>query len=280
MKRHFLFSSTELMMGLTIMLVLPVSCNKENEPDDEIPLTLVSCMDDPVTRATVSNTWNGGEQVQVSINNGAALSFTAKQNGDLLPVNPINWPSAPSSISARAWHPVSWIFPVDQSKGLQPADFIFAPTVTGIMASNYKEKKLVFYHRTAKVTVKLMAGTDIKSVSGATVALYGYVAGIPNTTDAGNGVIAGSGGDWITPQNTGSDTYTALMIPRNMTGTKFVRITLGGNVYYYTPTADQAVLQQGVAYAYNITVSLTRIDVVVESGIKWTEGSEYDITPV
>jgi len=279
MKKHFLFSSPWLLVILIILLALLTSCNKEKTSGDEQQLTLASSKDEPVTRATVNNVWNGGELVQVSVNDGAAVGFTAKQNGDLLPVNPMNWPGAPQSITARAWYPGSWVFPVDQSKGLQPADFIFASTVTGITALNYTAKPLVFHHRTAKVTVNLKAGTDVSNLNGVTVAFYGYTAGIPNTSHAGDGVIAGSGGDWITPQNTGNNTYTALLIPRNMTGTKFVRITLGGNVYNFTPAASQAVLQRGMAYVFNITVSMTRIDVEVVDGIRWTEGSEYNITP-
>jgi hypothetical protein len=162
---------------------------------------------------------------------------------------------------------------------LQTADFIFASTVTGIRALNYTEKPLIFQHRTAKVTVNLTAGTDISSVNGATVAFYGYTAGIPDTDDDGDGVISGSGDGWIRPQNMNGDTYAVLLIPRDMTGTPFVRITLGGYNYFYIPTADQADLQQGISYTYNITVSMTCIDVELVDGIVWTEGDEYEITP-
>jgi len=277
MKRHFLFTSPVLLMILTVILL--AACSKNELQDDSNQLTLVSCNDEPVTRATVDNKWNGGEQVQVSIDNNAAVTFTASSNNKLTPVIQRYWPGAPQSITARAWYPGSWTFPVDQRGGLQQADFIFASTVSGITASNYTTKPLAFQHRTAKVTVNLKAGTDISNLNGVTVAFYGYTSGVPNTSAAGNGVIAGSGNDWITPQNMGNNTFTALLIPRNMTGTKFVRITLGGNVYFFTPTASQAVLQQGMAYAFNITVNLTRIVVEVEDEIKWTEGNEFNITP-
>ena len=266
-------------MVLTVMVALLASCKKEATPNDGNKLTLVSCKHTPVTRATVDNEWSGGELVQVSIDNNAAVSFTAQKNGDLVPVSPIYWQNASQSISARAWHPATWTFPVDQRAGLQQADFIFASTVTGIMASNYKERKLVFQHRTAKVTVKLIAGEDISTVSGATVAFYGYTTGIPNTTHVGDGVIAGAGNGWIIPQNMNGDTYAALLIPRDMTGTQFIKITLGVNEYFYIPEANQAVMQQGKAYTYNITVYMTRIEVVeVADGIIWTEGNEYNTT--
>jgi len=237
-------------------------------------------MEAPTTKATVDNVWSGGEQALVSIDNAAAVPFTAFQDGTLVPVSPLYWQNESQSISARAWHPGSWTFPVDQSAGLQAADFIFASTVTGITASNYTEKPLVFRHRTAKVTVVLTAGTDMSNLNGATVAFYGYTFGAPDTNVTGNGVITGSGNGWISPQKTNNDTYTALLIPRDMTGLQFVKITIDGNDYFYIPTANHADLQQGMAYGYHITVHKTRIEVEVASGIVWTEGNEYNISPV
>ena len=281
MKRHNSFGSLCFIMILTVTVVLLTFCSREKIFDvSHIPMTLATNMNVPNTKATVHNVWDGGEQVQVNIDNAAAITFTALPNGTLAPVSPLFWQDGSQSISARAWHPASWTFPVDQSAGLQPADFIFASTVTGITASNYSEKPLVFRHRTAKVTVILTAGTDISNLNGATVGYYGYNLGVPDTDATGDGLIAGSGNGWISPQNTNSDTYTALLIPRDMTGLQFVKITIGENDWFYIPTAGQAVLQQGIAYAYNITVHRTRIKVEVADGIMWTAGSEYNITPV
>ena len=267
-------------MILTVTVAMFTFCNREKAFDDSyLQMTLATNMNAPTTKATVNNVWNGGEQVQVSIDNGAAVTFTAFTNGTLVPVSPLYWQNESQSITARAWHPASWTFPVNQSAGLQPADFIFASTVTGITASNYTVKPLIFQHRTAKVTVNLTAGTDVSNLNSATVAFYGFTSGAPNTNDTGNGVIAGSGNGCISPQKTNSDTYTALLIPRDMTGQQFVKITISGIDHFYIPTAGQAVLQQGMEYAYNITVYKTRIEVVVASGIVWTEGAEYHISP-
>jgi len=281
MKRHDSFSLPSLLIILTITVMLLTFCNREKTFDvSHILMTLVTNMDAPTTKATINNVWSGGEQALVSINNAVAVTFTAFPNGALVPVSPLYWQNESQSISARAWHPGSWTFPVDQSAGLQTADFIYASTVTGIMASNYTEKPLVFQHRTAKVTVILTAGTDISNLNSATVAFYGYTFGAPDTNVIGNGFIAGSGNGWISPQKTNNDAYTALLIPRDMTGLQFVKITIDGNDYFFIPTADQAVLQQGMAYAYYITVYKARIEVEVASGIVWTAGNEYNITPV
>jgi len=286
MNRYLFFALPKSLMVLMIIAsaALLVSCNEQEVFDSGSILILASRTDAPAMRAsgnntTVDNVWNGGEQVQVSIDDGTAVTFIAAPNGMLTPVSPIYLQSSSHSISARAWYPASWTFPTDQSAGLQPADFIFASTVTGITASNYAEKPLIFQHRTAKVTVNLTAGTDINSISNATVAFYGYTSGTPDTTDSGNGVITGSGNGWITPQNMGGDTYTALLIPRDMTGIRFVKITLDETDYFYTPAVGQAVLQQGMAYAYNITVHKTYLHVEVANGIEWSGGDEYDVVP-
>ena len=283
MKRCLSFTSPKSLAILTIIIsaaLLSSSCNKQDMLNNDNTLTFASSSDTPITKTMTDNAWDGGEQVQVSINNGTAVTFIATPSGMLTPLSPIYWQSSLQSISARAWYPASWIFPANQSGGFQPADFIFASTVTGITALNYTEKPLVFQHRTAKVTVNLTAGTDISSVSSATVSFFGHTFGTADTSDARDGVITGSGDGWVTPQNINGDTYTALLIPRDMTGIQFVKITLGGIDYFYIPTTSQAVLQQGMAYAYNITVHKTRLDVEVVNGIEWNDGDEYDVTPI
>ena len=280
MKKYLPFISPKSLTILTIVVsaVLLASCDKQGVLDNANLLTFASLTDTPITKTTIDNVWSGGEQVQVSIDNGTAISFIAAPSGTLTPLSPIHWQNSSQSISARAWYPASWTFPVDQSGGLQPADFIFATTVTGITALNYVDNPLVFRHRTAKVTVNLTEGTDISSVNGAAVSFFGYTSGNAETSDAGDGLITGLGDGWITPQSN-SDTYTALLIPREMTGIPFVRITIGGIDYFYTPATGQAVLQQGMAYTYNITVHKTRLDVEVVDNMEWRDSDEYDVIP-
>jgi hypothetical protein len=286
MQKYFTFISPTALIILTIITLeaLFTSCNEQEKHDNVGKLTLASSMDTPAMRSlagssTVDNVWSGGEQVQVSIDNNAAVLFIAAQSGTLTPISPIYWQNSSQNISARAWYPAAWAFPTDQSAGLQPADFIFASTVTGISASNFAGKPLVFRHRTAKVTVNIRAGMNINSVSNATVAFYGYTAGVPNTSNAGNGAISGSGNGWITPQDMGNDTYTALLIPRDMTGIPFIKITLNDTDYLYTPSAGKATLQQGMAYVYNITIHETHLEVEVTDGIEWSKGDEFDVVP-
>lgn len=229
----------------------------------------------PVTRAITDNYWDGGERVFISIDGQPARIFTVAAGGMLTPLDDLWWQSSTQTVTARAWYPdpAFWEFPADQSGGFRAADFVFAPTVSGIRFNNYLANPLRFNHLPAKVVVNLAAGMDIGSVDEAVVSFYGYVAG---EVDTDNGAIVGSDSGWITPLKT-SDTYTALLIPRDMTGVKFIKITLGGYDYYYTPAADEATLTQGNTFIYNISVDKTRLTVtVVENGAVWDDSGDED----
>ena len=259
--------------------ILWIACDRDDLPDRGKKLVLASQMAAPATKSTVDNTWNGGEQVFVSINNETARIFSVDPGGMLTPASDIWWQSSTQTISARAWYPnpALWSFPADQSGGIQAADFLFAPTISGIKYNNCMFNPLSFYHLPVKVIVNLVPGTDIGSVSDATVSFYSYLSG---TVDTDNGAITGSNTDmgWIAPFRTvGTDTYSALLISCDMTGVKFIKVTLDGYDYYYTPAAGEAVLEQGNTYTYNINVSKTRLTVtVVDNGATWDDSGNED----
>ena len=270
-----------IIIVVTVAILL-VACDRDDLPNGREKLILASQMVTQETKSTTDNTWNGGEQVFVSLDNEPARIFTIDPGGMLTPANDIWWRSSTQTVSARAWYPdpALWSFPADQSGGLQAADFIFAPTISGIKYNNYMANPLSFYHLPVKVVVNLTPGTDISSVSTATVSFYGYLSG---TVDTDNGVIIGSDTDkgWITPFRTAAtDTYSALLISCDMTGVRFIKVTLDGYDYYYTPAAGEAVLEQGNTYTYNIDVSKTRLTVTaVNNGATWGDsGSEDTVT--
>jgi formylglycine-generating enzyme required for sulfatase activity len=232
-------------------------------------LVLQAQMDAPQTRPTVNNAWDGGEQVQVSINNGPAATFTVADDGTLTPAVPLFWTS--QSISARAWYPASWMMQTNQSTAerLQSADFIFAPDVSGITEAGYTGKPLVFSHRMAKVTANLVYGDGVSSsdLTDATVRFYGYTSGVANTA---NGNVTGSSNSWISPLRSGN-VCTALLIPQNMAaGTDFIRITIKSNTYYYKPASGEADLEGGKSYTYNITVKKDGVTVTPGAITRWT----------
>ena len=267
-------------------IVLLSACDKNDAPSDSGRVIFASRMAAPATKALLNNTWDGGEQVFVSIDDAQAQIFTAAAGGMLTAVEDIWWQSSTQTKSARGWYPdpASWSFPADQSGGFHAADFIFAPTVTGIKYNNYISNPLIFHHLPAKIIVNLLPGTDISSVSSATISFYGYLSG---TVDTDNGMITGTdtAEGWITPHRTAdTETYTALLIPRDMTGTQFIKITLAGYDYYYVPASDEADLEHGNSYTYNITVDRTRLTVtVVDDGATWDDSGNTDTvtaTPV
>jgi hypothetical protein len=254
-------------------------CVADEPVDTDGRLTLFTRMDAPATRATVDGTWVGGEQVQVSIDNAPAVMFTAEASGALTPNGMLYWywQSAGQSISARAWYPDNWAMEDNQSTeaGYRAADFIFAPTVTGITLATTASKPLTFYHKTAKVTANLTTGAGISDVSGATVAFYGYTSGTANTA---SGTISGNTNGWIQPLKSGNS-HTALLIPQSLTTPAFIKVTLGGFDYSYTPPATLN-LEAGKSYIFNITVNKTGLSVTSSSSPSWSKGSEDDLTAV
>jgi hypothetical protein len=68
-------------------------------------------MEAPATRATIANTWEGGEAVRVMINNVTpTLPFTVATDGKLSTVTPLYWNNYPSGFSAQAWYPGGYTY--------------------------------------------------------------------------------------------------------------------------------------------------------------------------
>ena len=264
-----------LILAAAAAAVLLAGCSHGEEQRD--PLVLSAQRGEaPATRATAENTWAGDEHVSVVVNGGGAQTFTAASSGDLTPTPALYWQNyAGGSITARAWYPRIYSFVANQSAGIQAADFIFAPEVLGITADNFSTShQLIFYHKTAKVTATLTYGTGITAddVSGATVSFLGYTDGYAPDLTTGT-IIGSSNGGAITPHRT-DNTYTALLVPQDMTGTQFIKVTAGGQDYYYTPAAGEANLEAGKAYTYQITVKKAALTVtVVSNGASWTAGN-------
>ena len=271
--KHFIRCS------LSICCVLFASCGNDEEPGNggQYPVVFATAIDGLVnTRATVDNIWNGGEQVQVSIDGAAASTFTAAANGKLTANVPVFWQTG-QSITVRAWYPSGWDMQADQSaqSAYQAADFIFAPE----KAITYAERNtasLEFSHKTAKVTATLTAGVNIANLADATVSFYGYTEGTANT---GNGTLLGGNNGWIMSRKKENGVFTALLIPQNMTGLKFIRVSFWLIDYYYTPAGDEADLKAGRSYTYYITLNTTGLT-VTSNIIPWDNSTESGIADV
>ena len=130
-----------------------------------------------------------------------------------------------------------------------------------------------------KVALKKGDGIEESDLSNAIVTFTGYTAGTlgyGGMTDS-----KGSNGDISpkaeTPAGGGAATYTALVIPQQMQGKKFIKVTIGtgsaARDYYYTPTnSTDANLEAGKQYNYTITVKKTGLVVTVTgNGTAWTD---------
>lgn len=263
-------------------------------PAGKYPMTFTTSVNElSATRATTDNTWDGGEPVALKVGDETKLyTITGSSpSSTLTSTNPFYWTSSNETKSVCGWYygdglsrtlKESYKLQENQSgtngkDGYQMSDFLYAPTQEINFADN--PKSLNFYHQTARVVINIVnaeAATDagqIRSVvlgkdinlalSGAYTAPTGEAnVGTWNTDKAVMGTI--------TPKDITSSgskylkTYTALVIPQNMQGKKFIGITLtDGETYYYTPkTAEDANFESGMEYTYDVTVKYGHLEAV------------------
>jgi hypothetical protein len=256
------------------------SCSKEYKVvnNEDGRLTFASQVNgDPQARATSGNSWEGTETVRVNVN-GNEYPFSVSTQG-VLTSSTLRW-SDIASVDAFAWYPGTYNYPVDQSSGIQAADFIFADKVTGITRDNYGDEvnKLIFKHKTAKVTVTLVSGDGNPDLTGAIVKFRGYtaVSAIDNAGTTPSGAITGQTPGWITPftDATAAETKTALLLPVDFsTKTSIFEIELAdGNKYYYNSTYT---FEGEKAYTFTVTVNKSGVAVESKTITDWSdEGDE------
>ena len=150
------------------------------------------------------------------------------------------------------------------------------------------------YKRQVINIVKAEAATDAGTITKVIIgydnnlALSGaYTApATGSATTTGTWNTTGGNKGTITPKETATPsgssdilkTYAALVIPQDMSGKKFIAVTLtDGNTYYYTPQGTDADLKSGNQYTYDITVKHGYLDVVTtEVSGAWGDGGTTD----
>ncbi|WP_455665062.1 fimbrillin family protein [Phocaeicola sp.] len=278
-------------------------------PDGRYPMTFTAAVDGlTATRVAKDGngktSWQANDLVAISMDGGSSnkvYKITDAGTGAMSPnnsggsdANTLYWSKTQENIAA--WYPVTCTIGSGTSTGEvsitdQSSDFEALENILHAPATQYSYSNgsgsngsvaFTFRHALAKVKVTLKK-EDGKSdftddeISNATVAFMGYTAGslgyngltVPSSST--NGAIkpkteTPSGGSGTSPT-----TYTALLIPQQMQGKPFIKVTIGANDYYYEPqNSTDANLEAGKAYSYTITVKKEGLTVQVNTAdITW-----------
>ncbi len=269
-----------------MLCLVAVSCSDESDTDNRLPegkypMTFATAVGGATaTRATAEGNWTGGEEVAIQID-GETKKYQAAAGGNLsiaTGADPFYWQNT-NDITVNAWYPYNdGTIPdlkvkANQNEGnnYQASDYLEAMNAT----VTFSDPQLHFTHRTAKVTVTLVAGNGVGDVSGAVVTFLNQYG-----VDYGNEVTP------KTETESGATTYTALLVPQQMQGKQFIKVALGGYDYFYTPTGENdADLRKGKLHTYKITVAKTGLTVTSSSVSPWTgdkegvDGNAQTVTP-
>ncbi|WP_304889789.1 fimbrillin family protein [Phocaeicola sartorii] len=258
-------------------------------PDGKYPMTFTASVDglsvpNPASRATTDadgkTSWTVDDPVAISMDGGAnhkVYKISDAGTGAMIPDGEtLYWSKQQENLAA--WYPVNYIIGngggsevniTDQSSGFGTLENILHAPAQDYTYSNGGSVAFTFRHALAKVKVALKKGDGIEEsdLSNATVTFTGYTAG--SLGYDGMTGSEGSNGE-ITPKTEtssgGAVTYTALVIPQQMQGKKFIKVTITMNGverdYYYTPAGStDANLEGGKQYNYTITVKKTGLQV-------------------
>ena len=297
MKRHFLLYTTlASVLGLA-------ACTQEESgmlPDGTQQLVLTASIEGGLTRATVDNTWSGGETVALQINAGGWLNYTTDAYGNLTG-NDYYWQNK-NSITvqgicpATAAESMTWSVESNQSSDAdyQSGDLL----ASGLTTVNYGDiARLTFRHQTAKVVVNvsreglpttigataqdisLGIGEDENILMDGTFTLptdgSGYGTWTPGTTEGS-----------ITPHLSGTAadgcvaTYEALVIPQTIRSGAWLltfNATKDGTSYgpFYYMLQKDTEWKAGYKYTYNVTITLYGLQVSVDTGsMTWGDGAD------
>ena len=270
---------------------LLAACTQDEQPSlqGEMLTFTASIEGGGLTRATVDNTWSGGETVALQINAGGWLDYTADAYGNLTG-NDYYWQNTdPVTVQgicpATAAGSTTWSVESDQSsyRNYQSGDLL-ATEVTTVNYGN--AANLTFRHQTAKLVVNIVDGPIVPDNPEVTV-------GNNNLALTGTFTKPSSGssfGTWTPGAQTGSITpyrlsypntvagktikvsYAALVIPQILdAGTKLISILINGQLYTYKLPLD-ITWKPGCVYTYTITVRAEGLEVLVDDTIQdWTD---------
>lgn len=236
--------------------MLMSSCGAENLeekgtplPDGEYPLQLTASVDGMTSRTAGKDAWTDGDIIGVRIGDSEPGKYKLDADGGVKEfVTPLYWQNtAPATVTA--WYPYDSQNNVDisdQTAGFADFDFLYASADNQSYSS---PTVLKFKHRMAKVKYTLVKGDGITDEELAEVKVQ--LAGCIQASFS-EGALSGAGDGWITPTSDNE----ALLVPKDMTGKKFINVEVNGTDFYYTPEEqDAGLLAAGMVNTYTITVN-------------------------
>lgn len=253
-----------------------VTDNDNRLPDGKYPMVFTAAVDGLTqTRTTGKDSWTGNEEIAVSIDGGTSsmtYQITNASTGAMSPKDAgstFYWQNSRQRI--LAWFPVSAtdVNIKDQSSGdFSSYDYLVSD---GIHDYNASGVKLSFKHVMAKVKVILKAGEGISDDDflSAAIAVKGYTL-----ASLAKGKLTGrydgnEDDNWITPASADKE---ILVVPQQMQSKEFIKVTIDGIDYFYTPTKENdANLKGGNVYTYTITVKKTGLEVTTGVSASWDD---------
>ena len=294
-----------ILCAFLLPTLLFCACTTGDEPglpEGKFPMTFIASVDGlTATRATTNNgttSWQKDDPVAISKDGGTnhkEYKISDANTGAISPgdeANTLYWSKTQETLAA--WYPIgctigsgggsSEVSITDQHSGFGILENILHAPAKDYTYSSSIPVAFTFRHALAKVKVTLQKGDGMENcdLSAAAVTFMGSTAG---TLGYGGMTGSGSNGEITSKKETsttnGSNvtTYTALLIPKQMQGEKFIKVTVGTSTaardYFYTPTGNTDVnLEAGKEYAYTITIKKTGLAVqMTDNGVAWGSGT-------
>lgn len=265
------------------------SCSQDDIPEQgeplpygKYPLELTATVGAPQTRAGAGDgkdEWEGGEEFAVNIGDDTRKYIIGTDGYVTASGTPYYWKST-AQATVSAWYPYATeakSYDIsDQSQGFAGFDFLYAEA-----QGDYTQPvTLEFSHQMAKVSYVLNKSEGITDEELASAIASLKLLGDKTVTVSGGKISAAdSQSDEITPgcystYNTGY----ALMVPQNMDGKPFIKVSFDGNVFTYTPANGAGNLQAGHSYSYVITLTAKGIEVTSVTSSAWAGSGSEDVT--
>lgn len=268
---------------LSVVCLFACTTGEElDQPAGRYPMTFTATVDGlTLTRSDGKDAWTAGDKIAISVDEGAnSKTYQIKDvSGAMEPATAGDgyyWQRNTDEMKILAWYPAGESTNVDisdQSEGFAKFDYLTVTATASFSGSaTSSATELTFEHQMAKITCTLTAGNDITDLTNATVSIYGYT-----TLSFSKGTVTGSGNNgWITTTKTDRK---ALVVPQNMAGQKFIRVTIGGRDYFYTASSGEANLVAGNEYNCSITVTETGLEVTVDNSTNpvWSDSGSQDV---